>query len=35
MTDPFEKRGERFYVKGSKQDIEVLPDLVPLLKPIG
>lgn len=35
MSDPFEKRGDRFYIKGTDGDLEVLPDLVPLLKPIG
>jgi len=35
MGEPYDKRGERFYLKGAKRDIEVLPDLIPLLKPIG
>jgi len=34
MVEVFEKRGDRFYIKGSKDDIEVLPDLISFLKPI-
>jgi len=35
MGDPFEKRGDRFYVKGSKRDVEIIPELAQFLTPIG